>query len=171
MRAFAIIFLIACVAFSCVKPNTKDPVPALEFKGIKSPAGSFWPSYVPKSLVRLPASSMPERDTASLVISYQDGDGDLFRNSSSDGPNFIFITYYWSADSNKFVQDFLITQTVVQPSNGYYKGKSVQGDIEVPLREFRSSNAHKILKFEGFMIDMQDHKSNTVTSPTYTLEF
>lgn len=164
MRYLVIIFLCVCIAFSCVKPKTKDPVPVIEFKRVES-------------MVRLPATaSLPERDTASLVIGYADGDGDLFRNVSTDGPNFIWATYYFNSDLNKFVKDAADTtisnaDVILQPADGYYKGKSIEGDIYRPLKEFRSTSNHKILKFVVFMTDMKNHKSNVVSSPVYTLTF
>jgi hypothetical protein len=134
-----------------------------------------------ESMEKLPAkhsipNDLSERDTASLVIHYQDGDGDLFRNSLTDGANFIWSTYYFDTDSNKFVLDGgslngYHALTILQPADGYYTGKSVEGDISIPLTEFRSSNLHKILKFEAFMIDMKNHKSNVVTSQTYSITF
>ena len=112
------------------------------------------------------------RDTAVLVLRYSDGDGDLFRNSNSDGPNLIYATYAFNADSNKFLLNGgLNPATITQPANGYYKGKAIHGDIFVPMGQFRSSDKIKVIRFEAFMVDMKNNKSNLVTSPVFTLSF
>lgn len=160
MRYRVIIFLAACVVFACVKPKTKDPVPVIGFNSVQN-------------LQKMPASgSLPARDTAVLVIDYQDGDGDIFRNATTDGPNFFYTVYTFNEDSGKLVIDGITNPMVVkQPADGYYRDKSIQGQIYIPLSQFRSSNKIKTIKFETFMVDMKSHRSNTVSSPVYTISF
>src|SRR5688572_20735157 len=88
----AICFLLFISFFSCVKPPNEDPVPTLEFSNVLN-------------MTRVVSETLPPRDTAVLVLKYADGDGDIFRDNNSDGPNLIYSTYAFSSDSNKFVLD------------------------------------------------------------------
>lgn len=163
MRHLLFIFLISGFAYSCVKQQTKDPIPVIEFKDFLNPGKSPY----------------TQRDTALIYITYQDGDGDLFTDSKTDNNNFIFTPYYFNPTTNQFYitidpitkDTTRFNYSIVQPDNGYYKGKSIKGEIYVPLNQFRPNDAVKILKFKGFMIDMKNHKSNVVSSPVYTLNF
>jgi hypothetical protein len=161
MRQLPVILLVSLIAFSCVKQNTKNPKPVIEFIDFAN-AGK---------------SKFSNGDTAVMVIGYQDGDGDLFVNSNDDDINIVFTPYAPNNDGkftaifNPAINDtFRITNKIKQPDNGYYKGKSIKGQIYMPLKEYRTADK-KILKFVGFMIDMKKNKSNVVTSPTYTLNF
>ncbi len=154
MMRFFIITTFLFVLVSCVKKPSTNPVPQLEYKnaygfGLTSTGG----------------------DTAVVVVGYEDGDGNLFVDDYSQGPNLIMTTYYYNSDSAKFLKDRSFSNTVKQPDNGYYKGKSIKGDIYLPLREFRSNNTRKIIKFNIFMKDMKSNVANTVSSPVYTLNF
>lgn len=166
-----------------MKTKTDDPIPKLTFKQVQgddkqagvSPAVWDTEKEVQKKYY---TSHANQGDTALLVIGFEDGDGDLFRDKASEA-NLIMTVYTYDAIRKAFVIDSVkITNTekgpstgftVVQPAGGYYKGKSVQGEIGLPLADFRSSGAVTILKFEVFMIDMKNHKTNVVTSPVYTL--
>lgn len=164
MRAFSATILLLILITGCAKQETKDPVPHIEFIDFANPG-----------------LSSRGGDTATFILSYEDGDGDVFVDAGVNRVNLIFTPYYYDAASNSFRAgynndpDFKDTirhaYTVRQPDNGYYKGKSIRGEIFVPLTSFRENNSQKILKFTGFMVDMQDHKSNTFTSPSYTLDF
>ena len=161
MRILFIIFLAAFIGFSCVKPKTKNPIPVIEFADFSDP------------------HKTPRGDTATMVLNYEDGDGDLFVDKTSEGPNLIFTPYYYDLASKTYKASFnviindttRITMSIKQPDNGYYKGKSIKGQIYVPLLEFRPNDATKIIRFSGFMVDLAGHKSNAVVSPSYTLNF
>jgi hypothetical protein len=164
MRPLILFILPALVVFGfCAKPKTKNPVPVVEFLDLKD-AG---------------ISAFSKADTATMVLSYEDGDGDLFVDNFSEGPNLIFTTYIYDEVNNKFVAEIntqtldtaRYTNTIKQPDNGYYKGKSIRGEIYIPLGEFRQSRKSKKLKFVGFIIDKKQHKSNVFSSPVYTLNF
>ncbi len=163
MRYLLPLIPIISLIFSCVKPPSEDPVPVIEFKDIHN---------MRKAISYYPDGKLWIRDTAVLVLGYADGDGDIFRNKNSDGPNLVYTTYAFNQDSNKFVIDnFPNPATITQPADGYYLGKSIHGEIFVPMPQFRSSDNVKVLKFQAFMEDMKGHKSNVVTSPVYTLNF
>lgn len=163
MRFVLIIFSVALLSFACVKRQSKNPIPVIEYRELAS-AGKV---------------AGTQRDTALLVLGYEDGDGDLFLDYTAQGPNVVFIDWHYDAALGKFEIDIdpitqdthRITASIKQPDDGYYKGKSIKGEIYIPMSQFRTSDDIKILKFTGFMIDVKGHRSNSVASPVYTLNF
>jgi hypothetical protein len=152
------------VALSCAKPRTKDPVPKVEFLDFRNPG----------------ISSFSKSDTAVLVLGYEDGDGDLFVDNNSEDNNLVFTTYRHDAATNTFIAEQTTyspydtaryVSKIKQPDDGYYKGKSIRGEIHIPLNEFRQSRSTKVLKFVGFLVDQKKHKSNVFSSPVYSLNF
>ena len=158
MRWIIYICLLFFAGFlSCVKAPNEDPVPSLEFEDVLN-------------MHRI--TETPAHDTAVLVLKYSDGDGDIFRDNNSDGPNLVSSTYAFNRDSLKFILDQGPSPyTITQPANGYYKGKAIHGEIFVPMRNFRSGVNIKVIRFETFIVDMKGNKSNVVVSPTFTLNF
>jgi hypothetical protein len=118
-------------------------------------------------------------DTAVMVIDYEDGDGDIFKDDTQNGPNIIGTFYYLNSKTGQFhsVKDDItkdtmrITQTVIQPKDASYKGKSVRGQIYLPWRPFRTGDSVKIFKYTIFVVDQAGNKSNTLTTPTFTITF
>jgi len=163
MRNKLIVFtLVVQIVYSCVKQKTTNPVPVVDY-------GDF-----------LNAHKKPNgNDTATLMLNYEDGDGDLFLDNSKNGPNLIFTSYYFNKTKNVFDAHFIpgtsdtlrYSVTITQPDNGSYKGKSINGEIYVPMNSFRYDNTEKVIKFRGFMTDSKGHNSNTFSSPTISLGF
>lgn len=154
MRFVIIIFVVALVFANCAKPTSTDPVPHIEYVS----AGDMY-------------KTRAGNDTAIVTIYYEDGDGNLFVDDFSQGPNLIITTNYYNSDSARFIIDKSFPNTVKQPDNGYYKGKAIKGNVIVPLNEYRSNNTRKIINFSIFMIDLKGNKTNVVSSPNYTLNF
>lgn len=162
MRYLISIFLLVLVSYSCVKRNSTDPHPTVEFKDFLNP------------------HKTSSGEAAYLVLTYEDGDGDLFVDNATQGPNLVFTTYIYNSVTGKFaahfdndIQDTLRYSTSVkQPAGGYYKGKAIRGEIWVPLSEFRPNSNAKILQFRGFMIDQKKHKTKIFASTnSYTIDF
>jgi hypothetical protein len=161
MRFLGLILTTLLIGFSCVKPQSKDPVPSGEFKDFVAFQNSLG------------------NDTAILTVSYEDGDGDLFVTNKTEGPNVVFVPYFYNETTQKFTTfKNLVTQdtqrinrSVLQPADGYYKGRSIKGDIIIPLSQFRPNNQAKIMMFKGYLKDTKGNKSNTITSPIYTINF
>jgi hypothetical protein len=109
------------------------------------------------------------RDTAVVAFRYNDGDGDLFNNTNKDAPNLVCSIYTFNTDSNKFDVNN-VPYSILQPANGYYRGKSIYGDLYLPMRQFRPSAKVRLVRFEVFMVDIKKNKSNIISSPTYTLK-
>jgi len=149
MRTLLFIFLIGALLASCVKKAPSDPIPELEYKDFQLLSGIG-------------------TDSAQFKIGYKDWDGDLFRNDNTDGPNTVISTFAFNNDSNKFIFDRAFAYVITQPADGYYKGKSIQGDIYIPVSEFRSDTATKKIMFEIFMVDMKGNKSNLLSTPQFT---
>ncbi len=159
---FCIIFSVFIFG-SCVKQQSKDPVPHIEFL----------------DFLGAQKSQFSNNDTATVFLSYEDGDGDLFVDNFSDGSNLVLTTYALNKTTNKFQASYDLTikdtirytNTIKQPDNGYYKGKAIRGEIYVPLSEFRESDEVKVVKFTVFMVDKKNNKSNIAASPVYSLNF
>lgn len=171
MRYLVLIFLAAVAVASCVKPKTKDPVPVLTFKYVQGVSlAAEWPTNTTVPLAYYKTKSATPSDTANIVFGYQDGDGDIFKDSNAEGSNFALKVYKYDATQDKMIIDGNpIPMTIRQPASGYYKGKSIEGDITIPLSQFRSASSVKILRFEMVMEDSKKNVSNTITSPVYTL--
>ena len=152
MRHLFLIICIGLLAYACVKQPSDTPVPILEFKSV-SPLGKVGTSG---------------RDTAVVAFRYNDGDGDLFNNTNKDAPNLVCSIYTFNTDSNKF-DVTNVPYSILQPANGYYRGKSIYGDLYLPMRQFRPSAKVRLVRFEVFMVDIKKNKSNIISSPTYTL--
>ena len=159
MRVITIIFFFGVVCFSCVKKQTKNPIPSLTYESFIS-------------------SKTNGIDNGSLVIGYADGDGDIFRDKTTNIPNLIIKFYYYNNGTHQFtgfydtnVSDtFNIAKIITQPGDGF-KGKSIQGDITIPMAEFRPADSIKIFKYKIFAIDEAGHNSNIVTTPQFTINY
>lgn len=161
MRVLSAIFLFGIFCVGCVKKQSKDPVPVIEYKDFHA-----WKSN--------------GTDTAVMIIGYQDGDGDIFRDAVTNGPNLIGTFYYLNSATHKFtpIIDIIthdtarFTQTVTQPNKDQsYKGKAVTGDMYIPWTPFRSGDSVKIFKYTLFVVDESGHKSNVLTTPEFTIGF
>jgi hypothetical protein len=158
---FYIIIICLSLAFGCVKKRNATPEPVIEYKDF-----SAW-------------KTVAGNDTAVMVIGYEDGDGDIFRESNLKGPNLIGTFYYLNSATNKFtaIKDEItndtmrITQTIVQPKEGSYKGRSVRGEMYLPWAPFRSGDSVKVFKYTVFVVDDSGKKSNIVTTPTFSINF
>lgn len=161
MRHLFFISFLALYLSACVKRPSTSPEPTLEYKDFFA--------------FRVRGNS----DSAIAVLKYEDGDGDLFMDNTTDGPNLIGTFYYldrftgtFKAVYNPVIKDTLrFTQTVLQPKDASYKGKSIQGEIYIPVRDFRTGDSVKTFKYTFFMKDMQGHFTNTVTTGSITVDF
>lgn len=156
MHYLLILFVALFMGFSCVKPPSKDPIPSLEYKAVTN----------------LGKSPNTQRDTAVLILRYEDGDGDIFVENGTSESNLFYMTKYFNADSNKFIIDGSAhAARLTIPENAPNDGKAIKGDIYLPLDQIRSGDNIKVIKFEAFIKDRASHISNTVSSPVFTLNF
>jgi hypothetical protein len=160
MRFSSIILALALSAVGCVKKQSSSPIPSIEYFDFQ-------------------AAKINGIDTAVMIISYSDGDGDIFRESPINGPNIIGTFYYLNSSTKEFtaIKDIItndtarITQTVVKPRDVIYKGKSVSGRIYLPWSPFRSGDSVKVFKYNLFVVDEAGHQSNLIQTPTFTINF
>lgn len=159
MRFIIIIFLLAVFGFSCVKKQSKDPVPKLEFLDFSS-------------------SKTNGIDNGQLILGYEDGDGDIFRDETTHLPNLIIKFYYYNSGTKKFTgffdtnisDTFNIAKIITQPGDGF-KGKSIKGEIYIPMTEFRPADSIKIFKYKIFAMDEAGHNSNMLITPQFTVNY
>ncbi|MBK9283832.1 MAG: hypothetical protein IPM51_05870 [Sphingobacteriaceae bacterium] len=160
-RIVIIIFSVIVVFSSCVKKPSKSPIPTLEFNDFQA-----W-------------KVRTNIDTAVLILNYEDGDGDIFLDIATQGPNVIGTFYYLNSATGKFtaIKDNItndtarITQTIIQPKDASYKNKSIRGEIYLPMSPFRSGDSVKTFKYTFFVTDVAGNKSNTITTPELKVTF
>jgi hypothetical protein len=144
-----------------VKRSSKDPVPSITYEGMD----------------KLGKSALSGKDTAVLMIGFEDGDGDLFVDDAAQGPTVVFIPFFldqatqtYSVQWDPITNDTLrVTNSIRQPDNGYYKGRAIKGTIYIPFTEFRPNDSIRAVKFRGFVEDVKGHKSNVITTPPLTV--
>ena len=159
MRIIAIIFFISLFCFACVKRQSKDPVPKLDY-------------------IQFTSSKNGGIDKGDLILSYEDGDGDIFREETTHLPNLIMKFYYYNSGTQKFTgyfdtnisDTFNIAKIITQPGDGF-KGKSIKGEIHIPMNEFRPADSIKIFKYVIFALDESGNKSNLLTTPQFTVNY
>ena len=159
MRFIIIIFLFIGLGFSCVKKPSKDIVPSLEFLDFSS-------------------SKTNGIDNGQMILGYEDGDGDIFRELPGRLPNLIMKFYYYNNGTKKFTgffdtnisDTFNIAKIITQPGDGF-KGKSIRGEIYIPMAEFRPADSIKIFKYVIYAIDEAGHNSNIITTPQFTVNY
>jgi hypothetical protein len=159
MRFIIIIFLVVGLGFSCVKKQSKDPVPKLEYLSFES-------------------SKSNGIDNGSMLLGYEDGDGDIFRQESTKLPNLIMKFYYYNSGTKKFTgffdtnisDTFNISKIITQPGDGF-KGKAIKGTIYIPMNEFRPADSIKVFKYVIFAVDEAGHNSNVVTTPEFIVNY
>ncbi len=159
MRLIVIIFLIGIFCFACVKKQSKDPVPSLSYESFVS-------------------SKSNGIDNGQMVLGYEDGDGDIFRDKNTNLPNLIMKFYYYNNGTHQFTgyfdsninDTFNIAKIITQPGDGF-KGKSIKGEIFIPMNEFRPADSIKIFKYVIFAMDEAGNKSNTLTTPQFTVNY
>ncbi|MBL7910760.1 MAG: hypothetical protein JNJ41_06885 [Bacteroidia bacterium] len=159
MRFIVIIFLICMFGFACVKRPSKSPEPTIEF-------------------IDFTSSKSNGIDNGSMVLGYEDGDGDIFREKSTNLPNLIMKFYYYNNGTKQFTgffdtnisDTFNIAKIITQPGDGF-KGKSIKGEIYIPMNEFRPADSIKVFKYVIFALDEGGHTSNVVTTPQFTVDY
>jgi hypothetical protein len=160
-RVLVPIIIFIFVLSACVKKASESPIPTLEYYNFVA-----WKVRV-------------KTDTAVMVLKYEDGNGDIFLANNTQGPNVIGTFYYKNSATGKFtaIKDQItndtarITQTIIQPKDASYKGKSIRGEIYLPMSPFRSGDSVKVFKYTFFVIDEAGNKSNLVTTPELTVSF
>jgi hypothetical protein len=161
MRKIVPIIIFIVVLTACVKRPSTSPTPTLEYNNFQA-----W-------------QVRGTTDTAIAVLNYEDGDGDIFLDNTTQGPNVIGTFYYLNKNTGKFqgVKDKItkdtlrFTQTVLMPKDANYNGKSIRGEMYIPINSFRTGDSVKTFKYTFFVTDKAGHKSNIITTPEITVTF
>jgi hypothetical protein len=146
------LFLVVLASFftySCIKKKTYPTAPEIEYKDFLLYPG----------------------DTASLVIKFTDGDGDIGVSSTDSTQTLFYTYYYYDNDLQKFrayysssLGDTLRTGYVVRSPTDSYKGKPISGEFSIRLQEYRHSTDVKRLKYVVVLYDNAGHKSAPITT-------
>ena len=147
------LFLLAGLYYSCVKKTTYLLTPEIEYK----------------SFTYLPIPSAP--DSAMMVITYKDGDGDIGKEADDQTYNLYMNYYYKDTVTQKYVAyyslatDSLKTGYTIRRPDVSYKGKPISGEVAVGISKCRHSKKYKLIKYVIYMYDNAGNKSNVITTP------
>ena len=136
--------------YSCVKKKTYSQSPQVEFKDFILFAG----------------------DSADMVISFSDGDGDIGKVAGDSTQNLWMNYYYKDTLTGKYRayydhtnNDSLRTGYIIRKPSDNYEGKPISGEVAVRIGKYRHSVKIKAIKYVIYMYDNQGNKSNVLTTP------
>jgi len=169
MKHFAAVVILVSVSLTvffsgCKREVTFPPEPAITFKEFKKLGN----------------------DSAQIIISFTDGDGDIglaqddtfppHNNGSKDYYNF-FMRYYYKDTNGNFVPylAYLNTDTVLDTLDFNYRvpyltqngqKESLTGDIIITMQPFPIYyvNGHQTIRYEIYIRDRELNQSNKVMS-------
>ena len=161
MPKVLLITVLFIFLWSCVKRPSTSPNPTISYNNFQA--------WKVRGTI----------DTAVAVLNYEDGDGDIFLDNTTQGPNIIGTFYYLNKQTGQFsgVKDNItnntlrFTQTVLMPNDVNYNGKSIKGEMYIPIASFRTGDTVKTFKYTFFVQDKAGHKSNVITTPSITINF
>lgn len=141
---YYILFPITIITFSSCQ---KDP-----------PAISTTPSITFVSVT--PTSVTQFKDSITFTISYQDGDGDLGQND----PN--VYNLFLTDNRINITYPFRIQQLAPDNANIAIEGNL---NIVLPNAGITDGSTSQTATYSIYIVDRAGHQSNTVTSPTITI--
>lgn len=149
----AVLLLAGVLLFGCRKEEKFPPEPVIAFKSLEQ---------------------YPQGDSASFVISFTDGDGDVGLDAYDDQPPFdtasqyyhnLFLEYdelqngVWT--SIDFVLPLYYRIPRITPTG---QNKALEGEIAVALKPWPYSSTGDTIRIRAYMVDRALNTSNTVTS-------
>lgn len=146
-----LLLLILTVIYSaCVKKKTYSKNPEIAFK-------AFYPY---------------KGDTADLVLTFNDGDGDIGKEQEDQTKNMFLTPYFFDPLIGKFRANYSnsnndtvrVSYTIRKPKDEY-SGKPISGEVSVRINEYRADTTQKRLKYVVYIVDNASHKSNVLTTP------
>jgi hypothetical protein len=136
-------------SYSCVKKKTYEQSPQIEFKDFILFAG----------------------DSADMVISFSDGDGDIGKVAGDSTQN-LWMNYYYKDATGKYrlyynasINDSVRTGYIIRKPSDNYEGKPITGEVAVRIGKYRHSTTVKALKYVIYMYDNKGNRSNVITTP------
>lgn len=142
MRKIFVIFFISVFIFSCKKKDSQTNVPQIKFVSIS------------------PSTVVEYVNSISIVISYDDLDGDLGENNAN-------VSNLWVTDSRNNVQySYRISQLAPDNANIHIRGNL---DISIKNTARTDSSASQSFTYSIFLKDRAGNSSNTVTTSAITV--
>jgi len=163
--SFAVLALLPFILFlsGCIKEEEYSHIPEISYEGIQL-------VYANDSAV------FPSRGI--IVISFQDGDGDLGLDNdetsppydSASGYYYNYVIRYFEKHDTGYVEPLLATpfSTRIPVLNQGYEGKPLKGTI-VDTLVMDPSPDYDTIRFELFIYDRALNKSNVLTTPDIVL--
>lgn len=145
-----LVFVFAILIFSACKDATEYPIePVISFKSLTAET-----------------DANGNTSSATLVISFTDGDGDVGSDESSALDNF-FVTGFLKINN--------VWTEIVFPDSSTLNGrietltpdgrnKSIRGDISFQTTAFPLHQTNRPMRYEVYLYDRALHRSNTVTT-------
>lgn len=144
---------------SCIKTRDISPIPAIEFKDF------------------IKSSNL---DSAQLIIGFKDGDGNIgLKQSDTTGiyskNNFyhynIYMRYFYKKADGTFEQfvlpsgDTLEYKYRIPDITPEGQDKTLDGEMEITLFSPYYYPGHTVVRFDVFIIDQEQNKSNVISTP------
>lgn len=150
LKLFLLLTFSVLIYASCVKKKNYPVNPEIGFK-------AFYPF---------------SGDTADLVITFSDGDGDIGKAQEDPTKN-LFITFqYFNTTTqnfmsyyNNFLNDTVRMDYTIRKPKDNYDGKPISGEVAVRLNEYRPDNTYKRIRYVMYLVDNSGNKSNVLTTP------
>ena len=167
--------ILVLVLYSCVKTTTPAPAPPV---------------------ISYSSFTTSDANTGVFTFNFTDADGDIGLNQSdTTGPyarstvgyyDFYMRYYCWSQHANTYVTYFfpwpngntLIDSSIVAYRIPFVvnntKNKGLDGQIIVNFGQYKpppNDDSMKIFRYEFWMYDRALHKSNVVTTPSFTTPY
>jgi len=159
-RFVYILASILLMVYSCVKRDTKNPVPKISFHSFDA----------------------INENEAFLTISYSDGDGDIFVEKGTKEPNF-FAWFYYKNENGEFVpflervspidtamMSIPKIATLERPSE-LSKNQPIKGQIRIHMITWRGDSKIKNFKYKMYMVDQKGNQSEEVMTPEIVVNF
>ena len=136
------------VCASCLKKQTASPVPVITFKNFEA-----------------------NKDTANLILSFIDGDGDigLTQNDTVAPNNYNCFISYIEKQKGIWVKrvlpfDFNYRIPVINTTS---KKKTIQGEIKIAIKPYYYDpfSKYDTIKYEIYIVDKALNKSNVISTP------
>ncbi len=143
-----LVIFMAIALSSCLKKQTASPIPLIEFKDF-----------------------IANKDTADLLISFTDGDGDigLTQNDTAAPNNYNCFISYIEKQKGVWVKrilpfDFNYRIPVINTSS---KAKTIKGEIKIAIKPYYYDPFSKFdtIKYEIYIVDKALNKSNVISTP------
>ncbi len=140
---------------SCLKVAKKSIVPTISFKSI----------------------TLNKNKTATLVISFSDGGGNLF-SPSNDTTRRLWANYYYKDTLPPYNYraicfgtgtDSIKTGYIINKDGLLFDNAPVSGEFSINITDYKPFSNIKSIKYVIYLIDKNNQKSNVIVTPAITV--